>query len=300
MSAKEKEFANFLESLAPGILSTTESVLQKSIPADALNKIFDPLHTYKDKVEIIKPFLKQPVRTALVATLPELDKKPVRFSPPVFKVIELLYVLRCIIAVMPGLEELCDSIIVKIESNISNGNISVKASKEIIDAVTALRGLDAPISAVASAASKIFYSVDGMAFDEFSISLSVVEWELITANMNAIRLENADSVRKLSCRLYNETTSKRDKVAHKKALDAKISKAQITLVKILKIRIEDLHRSDQMSILTKMSIDESAKGNKFTRKQQLSIAKKKILLAYRKDENLDVKKYVKENAVLTE
>jgi hypothetical protein len=150
---------------------------------------------------------------------------------------------------------------------------------------------------VASAALKIFYTVDGMAFDEFSMSLTALEWEQITANMNSIRLEYAKEIRDLSSPVYHYTTSKQKKLQDKRDLDGRIEQARIPLVKIQKLTLEDLHRETQIRIQTLLNIKHPSKKMRYDRKALLAKVRNVILCAYRKDGNLDILKYAAETPI---
>jgi hypothetical protein len=128
---------------------------------------------------------------------------------------------------------------------------------------------------VVSAASKIFFMVDGLAFDDFSISLSVSEWEIITEAMNKIRLDFAADIKHYSSPHYNLSTSKSKKLSDKRELDKKIHEARGPLLQILKLTKDDLHHLDQMSILEKVSLGDKTKKITLDRKAQLAEAKKK-------------------------
>jgi hypothetical protein len=141
--------------------------------------------------------------------------------------------------------------------------------------------------------------VDGLAFDDFSISLSVAEWEIITETMNKIRLDFAAEIKKLSDAKYHETTPKNEKLAAKQELDKKIYEARGPLVNILKLTKDDLHPDDQLSILKTVSLRDSTKKIAAERKGKLAFAKNRILEAYRLNNEIDIKKYAKETRVLS-
>jgi hypothetical protein len=117
--------------------------------------------------------------------------------------------------------------------------------------------------------------------------------------MNSIRLENAEEVKRLSSDSYNASASKNTKISDKAKLDKKIRDSQIPLVQIMKLRVEDLHRKDVMTIIALQSLEKSSKHNQFTRKTQLAKAKRKILETYRTDDTINILKEVKKEAILT-
>jgi hypothetical protein len=297
LSGPEREFAEFLQLLAPRILPEDKSVVQGEIPGDVLNRLFEPSEKFSDRVELIKPYLKQPYRLALVKEAPTLDKPVVRYSPEHFQLIELLYIIRCIVAIFPRQAAFFSDIVRHILT-IDVKDLKAGDIRALSERLTKLRGLNAPISAVASAATKIFYTVDGMAFDDFAISLTAVEWEIITHNMDRIRLAFADTIRKFATEEYNFTKSKKDKLRDKAELDKQILEARIPLVKILKLRIEDLHRNDQLTILQGLEPDASSKKLRYDRKEFLAVAKQRVLEQYRKEPLLDILKYVREHEIL--
>lgn len=178
-------------------------------------------------------------------------------------------------------------------------NLKESDVKYLLDALTKLRGIDSAISAVVSAASKIFFTVDGLAFDDFSVSLDVAEWEIITEAMNKIRLDFAAEIKEKSSVAYNMNTSKQKKLSDKKDLDKRIHEARGPLLQILKLTKDDLHESDQKSIMKISSLKDSTKRISFDRKKQLSVAKQKILFAFRQNPEIDIKKYAKENQILS-
>jgi hypothetical protein len=159
--------------------------------------------------------------------------------------------------------------------------------------------MDAAISAVISAASKIFFTVDGLAFDDFSVSLTVAEWEIITEAMNKIRLDFANEIKEKSSPDYHMINSKQKKLSDKKDLEKRIHEARGPLLQIMKLNKDDLHPSDQLSLLKEIDLNSSTKKISFERKKALALAKTKILKAYRVDKSIDILKYVKETPVLS-
>lgn len=293
---EEIEFAELLDSIAPGILPLNESAVMEPIPTTTLESLFLRNVKFSDKVNSIKNFLRQPLRTALVAEAPSLDKNVVRHETKVFAAIELLYVLRCIVAVLPQSKPLCGEIIQGLV-NTDPKLITADLLKEASGALTKLRGLDAAISAVASAAVKVFYMVDGMAFDDFSLSLTVLEWEQITMNMNAIRLQFAEKISELAKPTYHLNNSKAKRLSDKRDLDEAINKARIPLLRIMKLTIEDLHMDTRLLISSSLKLSDSSKKIRYDRKDLLSKVKSTILSEYRKDNNLDILKYAQVTSI---
>jgi hypothetical protein len=249
-------------------------------------------------VDSIKPYIKQPNRLALVQQAPTLEKEPVRFPPLHFKVIELFYCLEALIAIIPDSSGMVQQIIQEF-SQLDLNNLTEKDVKELLDSLTKLRGMDAAISAVISAASKIFFTVDGLAFDDFSVSLIVAEWEIITEAMNKIRLDFANEIKEKSSPDYHMINSKQKKLSDKKDLEKRIHEARGPLLQIMKLNKDDLHPSDQLSLLKEIDLNSSTKKISFERKKALALAKTKILKAYRVDKSIDILKYVKETPVLS-
>jgi hypothetical protein len=296
ISKQEAEFANLLDEIAPGILDTNKSVVLEPIPTDVLDKLFARNVKFSDKISSIKGYLAQPLRTALVDKMPTHDSDVVRHSVRIQNGIELLYILRCIVAVLPQFYGMCKDIIEGLAKT-DPKLITDSEIDEISKLLTKMRGVSAAASAVASAALKIFYTVDGMAFDEFSMSLSALEWEQITLNMNSIRLEYSKEIRDISTPEYHFTTSKQKKISDKKTLDENIEKSRIPLVRIQKITLEDLHRDTQTKIQSLLKIKSSDKKVRYDRKALLAKVRTVILHAYRKDEFLDILKYALENPI---
>lgn len=166
--------AILLEAIAPRVLPLDKSVVMSEIPTAVLDSLFERDIKFSDKVRIIKSYLRQPLRTALVAKVPTLEREVEKFPAKIFRAIELFYTLRCIAAVFPDsgnlVKSVSEALITTPDEKLTSSHI-----KRATEALTQLRGMDAAISAVASAASKIFYTVDGMAFDDFAVSLNVIE-----------------------------------------------------------------------------------------------------------------------------
>jgi hypothetical protein len=292
----ESDVAMLLDSLVPGILSTDESIVQRPLPADVLEKLFARDVKFADKVELVKGYLCQPLRTKLVEQMPTHETQVVRFSPEKQTLVELLYVLRCIAGVLPDFKPMIESILASLgESGVEAA--TMQQIDELRNLITKMRGISASVSAVAAAALKVYYTVDGMAFDDFSMSLTAFEWEQITQNMNEVRLQYADRIRQLQDENYQLHTSKHKRVNDKRALDSDMNAARIPLVRIHKLTLDDLHHVTQTQIFAKLSIAGSDKKLKYDRKAHLASVKQVILTAYRKDPNLDVLLHAKETPI---
>jgi hypothetical protein len=296
ISQQEREFADFLEAIAPGILDTNKSVVLEPIPADTLDALFKRNVKFNVKVSMIKGYLAQPLRTALVEKMPSHDSDVVRHPARIQHGIELLYILRCIVAVFPEYYQMCKDILEGLAKT-DPKLISDEQVHEIAKLLTKLRGVSAPASAVASAALKIFYTIDGMAFDEFSMSLTALEWEQITANMNMIRLKFAEKVREQSTEEYHNKFSKLKKLEDKASLEADIDKERIPLVRIQKLTLEDLHRETQLKIQSLLNIKSSNHKLRYDRKALLAKVRSTILLEYRKNNHLDILKHARETKI---
>jgi hypothetical protein len=294
----ELKLAVILNSLAKDVLTASKSVINGEIPNDILSKLFSKEVKFKTKVDLIKPFLRQPNRLALVKNPPTLERPVERFDPVHFKLIEIFYALRCLVAVIPNSEGLCDEIVETLSlhepSKLTESDLSM-----LLEALNKLRGIDSAVSAVVSAASKIFFTVDGLAFDDFAVSLTVQEWEIITESMNSIRLEYADEMRRISTEEYHLTTSKQNKILDKNKLEQSIHKARGPLLQIMKLTKDDLHPFDQQSILKAVSLSSSNKKIRSDRKTELARAKKKFLEHFRHTPEMDVKKFVLKTQVLS-
>jgi hypothetical protein len=233
-----------------------------------------------------------------VKVAPTLETNAERYSPETFKIMELLYVLRCLNSCLPETSDLCNEILGHL-SGLDLETISEDNVQHIIEALNKLRGLDASISSIVSAASKIFFSVDGMAFDDFSVNLSVSEWEIITEAMNKIRLDFSQEIKEMSSSNYHFNTTKAKKLSDKKDLDQRINNARGPLLQILKLNKDDLHQADQLNLLKGIKLSMSSKKIRFERKAKMALLKTKVLEAYRSNKNLDVLKYVQETELFT-
>lgn len=170
----ETTLADWLLTLSPKILPSGKSIIVDHIPDDVLDKIYRKDVKFADKVKLIKPYLRQPNRIALVERLPTADTEAVRLSVNKRKLLELIYALRAVAAIFPVYRQFCEDAIVQVFDDKVD-----EPSDDILDRtlkfVKELRGRDKVVSAVISAASKLFYTVDGMAFDEFSMNLTPLE-----------------------------------------------------------------------------------------------------------------------------
>jgi hypothetical protein len=291
----ESEIAILLDELAPGILDTKTSVLQESIPEEVFTKLSRSDVKFSDKISLVKAYLKQPNKSRMVAKMPTLESGAVRYSPEHFKALELVYMLRCVVAVFPNTLALVQDVLVELFKE--GREVDYSLMREATDLFTKLRGLDAAISALASAASKVFYTVDALAFDDFAVSLTAAEWEIIMQSMDNIRLEFAKKVQEKSTREYHFTTSKKQKLKDKSELDSEIQSARHPLDQIQRLSIDDLHQSTQMAIVTSLKLTDTSKKIKYDRKSMLAKVKAKILDAYRIDPTLDIKKYALETNI---
>jgi hypothetical protein len=292
----EKDVAELLEAVAPGIIPVNETVLQREIPEAVRETLFSKDIKFRDKVSNIKPYLKQPRRDKMVLALPTLEKQVKKYDPTTFKFIELLYSLRCLVAVFPNSQKLVGRVIKHLDSS-NLSEVTEKDLQDLLNALKKLRGLDAAYSCVISAASKVFYTVDGLAFDEFSQDLTVLEWEQVTANMNHIRLSFAETIREYATEFYQRNNSKNKKEVDKKKLDKEMNEARIPLYKILKLNLEDIHTDTRLEINAEIELEDSNKKIRYDRNVMLARVRKKILEAYRKDKTIDVVKYAKETYI---
>jgi hypothetical protein len=291
------DISEILEGLARGILPLDKTFLLEEIPKEVRANLFSSNVKFNEKVKSIKPFLRAPHRLALVKKAPTLEEKHERYDPLTFKVIEFFYCLRALVEVLPESAGLAAEII-KIFSKYDLEKLSEKEVKELMEFLTKLRGVESAISAVVAAASKIFFTIDGLAFDDFSVSLSAVEWEIIIEAMNKIRLDFAAEIKEKASVNYNLNTSKKNKIEDLRDLNERIHAARGPLLQIMKLNKEDLHPDDQASIIKGISLAHSNKKIAFDRKSTLALAKNKILEAYRKNPSIDIKKYAKEVPVL--
>jgi hypothetical protein len=296
MSSEEAELAKILAIISPTVLPTDKSVLLSEIPDDVLDKIFAKNVRFSDKVSLVKPYLGQPFRPALVAELPTSTRDVVKHLSSTKKAIEILYVLRCIVSIFPEFAD--DAIdLARICFSGEEENFNNEQMNEVLEYLTRLRGTSAAVSAVVAAALKLFYTVDGMAFDDFSQTLSALEWEIITANMNEIRLAFAQKIREKATEKYHMETSKKVKLMDKEELDREINAARHPLVRIMKLTLEDFHRETQLFVSSKLNIRGSSKNVKFDRKDLLAKVKSVILEQYRSNNGLDIVKYAKSTPI---
>jgi hypothetical protein len=294
----DSNLVELVHSISSKFYSDNESVLQGEITPDIRATLSSPDVKFNDKIALIKPLLRQPNRIALVKVAPTLEVKAERYPLEVFKIMELLYVLRCLNACLPETSELCAEILSYL-ADFNLENLNESDVQEILKSLNKLRGLDSSVSAVVSAASKIFFTVDGMAFDDFAISLTVEEWEIITEKMNKIRLDFGKEIQQKSSLSYHDTTSKKQKLIDKRDLDERIHKARGPLLQILKLNKDDLHPSDQVDLLKGINLRMNSKKIAYERKAKLAMLKTKVLEAYRANKNLDVLKYVRLNKILS-
>jgi hypothetical protein len=298
-SKTQDEYAlgQLLNELAPNVLPIDESVVMEPIPDDVLDRLFERNIKFSDKVNLIKNYLRQPLRTALVAEMPTATTDVVKHDSLVKGAIELLYVMRCIVAVFP---EFADDIITLCHKTFSGDkrNVQQENIQATVDYLKTLRGSSAPVSAVAAAALKVFYTVDGMAFDDFAVTLSALEWEQITANMNLCRIEFAEEIRQKSTADYHMKTSKETKLLDKSDLDKRINDARIPLVKIMKLTLEDLHRKTQLYITAQLELRDASKKIRYDRKTLLARVKSAILQEFRRNPDIDILKYAKSTAIV--
>jgi hypothetical protein len=292
----ELKIAKLLSMLAPDFLPVNESVVLADIPDDVLDRLYSKNVKFSDKVNSVKAYIKQPNRSGMVKVMPTHETEVVKFSREVQSLVELFYMLRCIAAVLPEHKKFCDDIINSVEYSTAS-ELTWEQITQMHGLIRTMRGTSSAVSAVAAAALKIFYTVDGMAFDEFSLSLTALEWEEITKNMNEIRLNFAERIRRLSSEKYQMTTAKAQKIVDKADLDKEIDTARIALVKIMKLTPEDLHRVTQAKIISNVNIKDGSKKIRYDRRDAMAQVKAKVLAYYREHERLDILKYVKENPI---
>lgn len=281
ISKAEVEISSYLQNAAPGVVDPKTSVILSKPDEEFMAYLFDQDIAFKNKQLRCKNYLVEPNKACMVRQLPTHETSVVRMDPVRFEIAMLLYALQCVLAVFPALEHQVLVVLLKVGESLQSTSEDVQLDilKRVKKDFETIRGLNSGVSVVMSAAIKVWYTVDGLAFDAFSIILSATEWDQITLCNNRIKLKYADSMREMQTAEFHANTSKTEKIRRKRALDAEISKEQIPLVKIMKLNLEDFHHSLQLKAIPKDLFNMESSKVKFNRKEFLALAKRAVLSA---------------------
>jgi hypothetical protein len=126
-------------------------------------------------------------------------------------------------------------------------------------------------------------TVDGLAFDTFSMSMTEAEWDIITENNNYIRLKYSNRFNELTKKEYLEGTSKLKRLKDKKDLTEEVAKDRHALVRIMKLTLGDFSPQLRLKSIPKDISILGTKAAKFSQKDYLSNLKAKVLEQYRKE-----------------